>query len=232
VGALEERGIAVAPLRPANVGFTVDWSPFFRDRFEGEPLKGASFSFGGETARGEAIVSRGGIEGGAIYALSAPLRDALAAGPATLVLDLRPDLDLDALTQKLAAARKGQSTSTFLRKAAGLAPVGIALLREHGRTALPADPGQLAGLIKAVAIPLTGVRPIERAISTAGGVALGELDDNLMLRRLPGVFAAGEMLDWEAPTGGYLLQAAFATGVAAAKGVLSHLGREPSPVSH
>ncbi|HST94206.1 MAG TPA: NAD(P)/FAD-dependent oxidoreductase, partial [Microvirga sp.] len=127
-----------------------------------------------------------------------------------------------ALTARLRSPRKGRSASTFLRKAAGLPPVGVALLRE-ACPALPTDPDALARLIKAVPVVLKGIRPIERAISTAGGVSLGEVDNHLMLRRRPGTFVAGEMLDWEAPTGGYLLQAAFATGVAAAKGVLSYL---------
>lgn len=221
---LEGRGITVSPLRPANMGFTVPWSELIRSRFEGEPLKRIALSFGGKTVRGEAVITAEGIEGGVVYALSAPLREAMAReGRATLHLDLRPDLSLDILTARLSAPRKGQSASTFLRKAAGLTPLGIALLREKS-PALPMEPIALAGLIKAAPLTLTGAKSLERAISTAGGIPFAELDEGLMLRRLPGVFAAGEMLDWEAPTGGYLLQATFATGVAAAKAVARRLG--------
>jgi len=222
-GLLAERGIAIAPLRPANMGFTIAWSDVIRDRFEGEPLKRIALTFGNETVRGEAIVTKDGIEGGAVYALSGRMRDAIKRdGSATLLLDLRPDLSIDALVKRLKVPRKGQSASTFLRKAGGLPPVGVALLREAAPM-LPAEPEELAGLIKAVPLILTGTKTLDRAISTAGGVSFAEVDEHLMLRRMPGVFVAGEMLDWEAPTGGYLLQATFATGVAAAKGVLAHL---------
>ena len=220
-GLLSRRGVAVSPLRPANMGFTLSWSEIMRQRFEGEPLKRIALTFEGRIVKGEAVVTADGIEGGAVYALSAPLRDAVArTGSATLNLDLRPDLSLDALAKRLSAPRKGQSASTFLRKSAGLSPVGIALLRE-APPSLPSEPDALARLIKAVSLTLTGTKSLERAISTAGGVPFTELDDHLMLRRMPGVFVAGEMLDWEAPTGGYLLQATFATGIAAAKGVLA-----------
>jgi uncharacterized flavoprotein (TIGR03862 family) len=233
VDLLAQRGIAVTPLRPANVGFTIGWSDHFRSRFEGEPLKGIALTFADRTVRGEAILTRDGIEGGAVYALSAELRDAVERdGSATLLVDLRPDLPIEILAKRLGAPRGSQSTSNFLRKAAGLPPVGIALVREGHRMALSSDPDVLAGSIKAVQLVLTGIKPIERAISTAGGIALQELDSHLMLRRLPGVFAAGEMLDWEAPTGGYLLQAAFATGVTAARGVLAYLGQGSPSVSH
>ena len=222
VDLLARRGIAVRRLRPANMGFTLPWSPFMR-RHEGEPLKRIALTFEGTTARGEAIVTADGIEGGAVYALSGPLRDAIERdGRATLHIDLRPDLSHEILLQKLAAPRKGQSASTFLRKSAGLSPVGIALLREAS-PALPADPDALARLVKAVPLTLTGTKSLDRAISSAGGVPLGEVDEHLMLRRMPGVYVAGEMLDWEAPTGGYLLQATFATGIAAARGVLARL---------
>ncbi|WP_134499343.1 NAD(P)/FAD-dependent oxidoreductase [Microvirga pakistanensis] len=220
-GILEGKGIPVAPLRPANMGFTLSWSEVMRSRFEGEPLKRIALSFEGVTVRGEAIVTADGLEGGAVYALSGRLREAIAReGRATVRLDLRPDLPLEALTQRLSAPRKGQSASTFLRKAAGLSPVGIALLRES-TPRLPDAPEALARLIKAVPLTLTGTKSLERAISTAGGIPFAEVDEHLMLRRLPGVFVAGEMLDWEAPTGGYLLQATFATGLAAARGVLA-----------
>ncbi len=220
---LAERGIPVSPLRPANMGFTLPWSEVIRSRFEGEPLKRIALTFEGVTVRGEAVVTADGIEGGAVYALSARLRDAIQRqGSATLHVDLRPDLSAEALTKRLSAPRKGQSASTFLRKTAGLSPLGIALLRESA-PALPPEPDALARLIKAVPLSLTGTKSLERAISTAGGVPFGETDGHLMLRRMPGVFVAGEMLDWEAPTGGYLLQATFATGIAAARGALAFL---------
>ncbi|WP_404288914.1 NAD(P)/FAD-dependent oxidoreductase [Microvirga sp. RSM25] len=223
VELLSRQGIAVSPLRPANVGFILPWSHVMRSRFEGEPLKRVALTFEGRTVRGEAIVTADGIEGGAVYALSARLRDAIErTGGATLHLDLRPDLSEEALVKRLGAPRKGQSASTFLRKAGGLSPVAIALLREASPS-LPPEPGALARLIKAVPLTLTGTKSLDRAISTAGGVPFGEVDEHLMLRRMPGVFVAGEMLDWEAPTGGYLLQATFATGLAAARGVLARL---------
>ncbi|WP_243369487.1 NAD(P)/FAD-dependent oxidoreductase [Microvirga solisilvae] len=222
-GLLADKGIAIAPLRPANMGFTLPWSEVMRGRFEGEPLKRIALTFEGRTVKGEAIVTADGIEGGAVYALSGPLRNAIERhGHATLHVDLRPDLSPEALEKRLSAPRKGQSTSTFLRKAAGLTPLGIALMRESAPQ-LPLEPGPLARLIKAVPLRLTGTKPLDRAISTAGGIPFTELDGNLMLKRLASVFAAGEMLDWEAPTGGYLLQATFATGLAAARGVLSLL---------
>ncbi|MGH6964414.1 MAG: NAD(P)/FAD-dependent oxidoreductase [Phenylobacterium sp.] len=217
--------VAVTPLRPANVGFDVAWSEVFRDRFHGQPLKNIGVSFDGQTARGDAMITREGVEGGAVYALSAVLRDGIAAtGSATLEIDLRPDQSVGQLTARLAVPRGGQSMTNYLRKAAHLSPVEINLLREAHGVELALTAGGLARAIKAAPIKLTGVRPIARAISTAGGVAFSEVDEDLMLRARPGVFVAGEMLDWEAPTGGYLLQASFATGVAAARGALRRLG--------
>lgn len=207
-------GVALAPFRPANAGFLHEWSPFLRDRFAGEPLKRVALTFGGETVRGEAVVTAAGVEGGVFYALSRPLRDAIEQdGVAVPLLDLRPDLSLSGLQQRLAG--RGQSRSNALRKA-GLAPVAAALVRELGA-------GPLAESVKALPLPLTGVQGLDRAISTAGGVRLGEVDDSLMLCRRPGVFVAGEMLDWDAPTGGYLLQGAFSTGRLAAEGALRWL---------
>jgi hypothetical protein len=215
--------IAVTPLRPANCGFTVAWSAIFRSRFEGTPLKRIALSFGGASVRGEAMITADGIEGGAVYALSAPLRDAIeGGGPVVARLDLRPDLSLAAVAGRLDAPRRADSLATFLRKRAGLAPVAIGLVQEALHAGAPGE--ALADLIKALPLTLLAPRPIERAISTAGGVALDELDANFMLHRRPGVFAAGEMLDWEAPTGGYLLQGALATGAAAGRGVLAWLG--------
>ncbi|GIQ76660.1 TIGR03862 family flavoprotein [Bradyrhizobium sp. RD5-C2] len=223
------KGIAVAPMRPANSGFTVAWSDVFRDRFEGQPLKGIALTIGPHTVRGEAVVTRTGIEGGAIYALSAELREAvLGIGQATLTIALRPDLDAAALTTRLSGTRGKQSLANFLRKAAQLSPVGIGLMQEaaiaSGRPLASFSPAELAQLINAIPVQLTGIAQIDRAISSAGGIVFSELDAHFMLRRLPGVFAAGEMLDWEAPTGGYLLQASFATGAAAGKGALRYVG--------
>jgi uncharacterized flavoprotein (TIGR03862 family) len=228
VKALAAKGVAISPLRPANSGFTVAWSDVFRDRFEGQPLKGVALTLGSHTVRGEAIVTRTGVEGGAIYALSAELREAIEEfGEATLSVALRPDMN--DLTTRLSAPRGKQSLSNFLRKAAQLSPVGIGLLQEaaigSGTSLSSLSPQRLAELINAVPIKLNGVAPIARAISTAGGLSFDELDADFMIRGLPGVFAAGEMLDWEAPTGGYLLQASFATGAAAGSGALKWLGR-------
>jgi uncharacterized flavoprotein (TIGR03862 family) len=229
VDPLSAAGVVIAPLRPANCGFIVGWSDIFRARFAGQPLKRIELSFGDHKMRGEAMVAASGLEGGGIYALSAPLREAIAAsGEATLSIDLRPDITSAELEQRLAAPRAKQSLSTFLRKAANLSPAAIGLLQEvtisSGERLSDKPPAALAALIKAVPLRLTGVASVARAISTAGGVAFDELDENFMLRRRPGVFVAGEMLDWEAPTGGYLLQASFATGVAAGRGVLEWLG--------
>jgi uncharacterized flavoprotein (TIGR03862 family) len=226
-GILVARGVQISPLRPANSGFTVAWSDIFRDRFEGQPLKGVALTSGAHTVRGEAVITRTGIEGGAVYALSAELRDAIETGRATLHVALRPDLDSTELIAKLSAPKGKQSLSNFLRKSVSLSPVAIGLLQEaaiaSGTPLASLSPPDLAGLVNAVPIELTGIAPIARAISTAGGVAFSELDADFMIRRLPGVFAAGEMLDWEAPTGGYLLQASFATGAAAGRGALKYL---------
>ncbi|HVI28023.1 TIGR03862 family flavoprotein [Hansschlegelia sp.] len=219
---LMAEGVEAAPLRPANCGFRVDWSEHFANRFAGEPIKRAALTFAGRRARGEAVVTRDGVEGGLIYAVSAELRDATDRdGSARPLLDLRPDLPQDELARRLAAPRGARSWSTHLRKAAALPPVAVALLREMGP--LPQDAAELAQRIKN--LPLTLVAPygLDRAISTAGGVRLDQVDDRFMLLRRPGAFVAGEMLDWEAPTGGYLLQACFATGVAAADGLLDWL---------
>jgi uncharacterized flavoprotein (TIGR03862 family) len=228
VEAMAKAGIKVSPLLPANCGFMAGWSDVFSGRFEGQPLKRIEISFAGRTVRGEAIITRSGLEGGAIYALSAPLRAAIAAqGEAAIHIDLRPDIAAADLEQRLRAPRGKQSLATFLRKTLALAPVAVGLLHEAAMASpqrLSAlEPQALAGLIKAVPVRLNGVAPLASAISTAGGIAFEEIDDSFMLRRRPGVFVAGEMLDWEAPTGGYLLQAAFSTGAAAARGALDWL---------
>jgi hypothetical protein len=225
---LTERGVAISPLRAANCGFTVPWSDIFRDRFAGQPLKGIALSFGAHTVRGEAMVTRAGIEGGAVYALSAELREAVASSErASLRIALLPDIGPSDLIARLSAPRGKQSLSNFLRKAAHLSPVAIGLLQEAAMdsgvplSSLP--PASLAERINAVPVELDGTAPIARAISTAGGISFDEVDADFMIRRVPGIFAAGEMLDWEAPTGGYLLQASFATGAAAGRGALNWL---------
>jgi uncharacterized flavoprotein (TIGR03862 family) len=219
-------GAPLAPFRPANGGFAVAWTPLFRERFAGAPLKTIALGFAGRTVRGDAMVAAYGLEGGAVYALGAALRDAVQeAGSAVVHLDLRPDVSAEALAARLERAGEGQSLANRLRKAAGLSPLAAGLLREGFADGPPREPARLAAAIKQVPLTLTGHAPIERAISTAGGVSFAGLDEDLMLRTRPGAFVAGEMLDWEAPTGGYLLQASFATGVAAAKGALRWLGR-------
>src|SRR6185437_2917898 len=225
---LVAKGVQISPLRPANSGFTVAWSDIFRGRFEGQPLKGVALTFGAHSVRGEAMITRSGIEGGAVYALSGQLRDAvLDKGQAILHIALRPDLDMSELVARFSAPRAKQSFSNWLRKAAHLSPVAIGLLQEaavmSGVSLSSLSPEDLAKRVNAVVVELNGMAPIARAISTAGGIAFDELDGNFMIRRLPGTFAAGEMLDWEAPTGGYLLQACFATGAAAGRGVLEWL---------
>ena len=230
VGILATKGVAVAMLKPANCGFIIDWSDHFRHRFAGQPLKGVRLAFKGHSIRGEAVITSTGIEGGAIYALSAELRDAvLREGQATLMAALRPDLAEEQLIAKLSAPRGKQSLANFLRKAAGLSPVEISLLqevaRDSGAPLTAMSPFDLAGLINGIPIRLTGTAPIARAISSAGGIVFDELNSDYMIHKLPGVFAAGEMLDWEAPTGGYLLQASFATGAAAGRGAVKWLQR-------
>jgi uncharacterized flavoprotein (TIGR03862 family) len=236
VDGLTAARIAIAPLKPANCGFAAScgsaasWSEMFSTRFAGHPLKRIALTFGDQKARGEALITQAGLEGGAVYALSGPLRDAIAAsGEALLHIDLLPDIARDDLEQRLAAPRRKQSFSTFLRKVASLSPAAIALLHEaalHSLARLSAmPPGMLALFIKALPVRLTATAPVAGAISTAGGVAFDAIDGHFMLRRRPGVFLAGEMLDWEAPTGGYLLQACFSTGAAAGRGALEWLDR-------
>jgi len=230
VAPLRAAGVTIAPLTPSNCGFLVPWSPMFRSRFEGQPLKRIALIFGGVSVRGEAVITASGLEGGAVYALSAPLREAIASsGEAILRIDLLPDIQGTDLEKRLGRPRGKQSLATFLRKAASLSPAAIGLLQEAalslpGRAAA-LSPGALAELIKAVPVRLIGTAPIETAISTAGGIAWDEVDEHLMVRRRPSVFVAGEMLDWEAPTGGYLLQACFSTGVLAGRGALRWLER-------
>ena len=217
VEVLRKSGVPVAPLVPANCGVMIPWSEHVATRFAGEPLKRIALSSGGKSARGEAIITRLGLEGGVVYALSSLIRDTVTQeGIAHLSLDLRPDMAVAELTQRLSAPRGKQSAANFLRKAISLTPAAIALLREPGP--LPADLAALAARIKKLPLTATGSSGLERAISTAGGVTFDALDEHYMVRAHPGVFAAGEMIDWDAPTGGYLLQATLATAVAAAAG--------------
>ena len=223
-----EARIEVSPLKPSNCGFAADFSDLFLERFAGHPIKGAAFGFGGRTVRGEAIVTKTGLEGGAIYALSPLLRDAIERdGRALLTIDLRPGVSTEHLEAALSRPRGKQSLSNALRKAAKLEPAAIGLLHEtarrEGKPLAAATPEELAARIKDVPVPLVAPALVERAISTAGGVAFNELDEHFMLLKKPGAFIAGEMLDWEAPTGGYLLQGCFSTGVAAAQGALAWL---------
>lgn len=224
VSVLRDAGVDVTTLVAANCGYLVDWSPTWSERSAGLPLKNVSGTVADHTARGEAMITATGIEGGIIYALGAAIRDEFGrTGECAVVVDLHPDLEQSEVLSRLATRRPKDSFSNWLRRSLGLAPVAIGLLREVTATHLPNDAERVAALVKALPIRLVGPMPIERAISTAGGVSFGELDDSFMLRRLPGVFVAGEMLDWDAPTGGYLLQASFSTGVAAARGALAWL---------
>lgn len=224
VAVLAARGVAVSPLTAANCGVRIAWTQLFHDKHAGEPLKRIALSVSGQSVRGEAVVTQHGLEGGAVYQLVPAIRTQLAEhGACALTIDLRPDMTAAELTSRLGAPIGKQTLSNHLRKAAGLPPVAISLLREASGKTLPANMGVLAQLIKGVPLKITGLEPINRAISSAGGIAWDELDTGFMIKRLPGLFAAGEMLDWEAPTGGYLLQACFSTGVAAAKGVLAYL---------
>lgn len=230
VSLLQAAGIPVVRLQQSNCGVRVDWSPLLLERHAGAPLKRIAISVGGTTVRGEAIVTASGLEGGAVYALSAALRRAFEdASRAVVTIDLRPDVPVEMLAAALSRPRGKQSLASILRKAAQLSPAAIALLNEQAhrvRRPLGAlEPSELAGLIKALPIEATGLASIERAISTAGGVAWDALDPNLMLSARPGTFVAGEMLDWDAPTGGYLLQACLATGRAAGLGAAAWLAK-------
>jgi uncharacterized flavoprotein (TIGR03862 family) len=221
---LAERGVALAPFKPANCGFDVNWSEHFRQKFDGQPLKSVAICFKDVRKQGEFIVTPNGVEGSLIYAFSAPLRDEIeSTGRAIFYLDLTPDWTQEHLAARLSQPRGSRSVSSHLEKAVGIKGVKTGLLWEFVPRADFADPQKLAAAIKALPIPLVAPRPIHEAISTAGGVPFEALDERLMLRTLPGVFCAGEMLDWEAPTGGYLITACFSTGRAAGLGVLEWL---------
>lgn len=219
---MAQQAIGTRPLRAANVGFGVAWSEVMKSRFAGHPLKNVGLSHQGRHVHGEAMVAAYGLEGGAIYALSAQIRDAIVEHGATqLLVDLRPDMTTDDLVRRLSKPRGKNSLSNHLRKTLGLDGAAMALMREAGP--LPDTAQDLAALIKSVPVRLDSVQGIDRAISTAGGIKLDQVDKNLMLKAMPGVFVCGEMLDWEAPTGGYLLQACFASGAHVAVGIENYL---------
>jgi len=219
---LRDRGVGMAPFRPANMGFRLDWSAAMQARFAGQPLKNIRLTFGPHSRSGELMITRDGIEGGAVYALSAALRDALTqATPVTLTLDLRPDLSESRIADKLARRPARQSLSNRLRKALNFTPLHVALLRECG------DMDVLPQSIKALPLHLTGPQSLDRAISSAGGIGFDSLNDGLELKALPRTYAIGEMLDWEAPTGGYLLQACFSSAVHTARHIIQSLSDRP-----
>ncbi len=228
---LAARGIEVMPLQPANCGFEVSWSAYFRNQFAGQPIKAVGMHFESEQYRclsrqGELMVTEYGLEGGLIYAMSAPLRNRITEdGSALIYLDLLPDRELSLVVARLSVPRGKHSLSNFLRKRLNIDGVKVALLREVLSSGDMNNPRLLAAALKALPIKLTATRPIAEAISSAGGVSFAELDQHLMLRKLPGVFCCGEMLDWEAPTGGYLLTACFATGLRAGLGARDWLNR-------
>jgi len=229
VPRLRERGVTISPLEPSNCGFDVAWSDRFRARFAGQPVKPVVASYADDHGvvhrrQGEFVVTAHGVEGGLVYSLSAPLRDAIRAhGSVVLTLDLAPGRDAARLAAELARPRGSRSIASHIQSRTGVKGVKTGLLREIVPPQDFADPGRLATAMKALPLTLLRPRPLEEAISTAGGVAFEALDEKLMLRAVPGVFCAGEMLDWDAPTGGYLLTACLATGRAAGRGVLSWL---------
>nr|WP_274519526.1 TIGR03862 family flavoprotein [Nitrospira moscoviensis] len=229
VPILAGRGVPIAPLLPANCGFDVRWTDHFRMKFAGQPVKSVGVivkTVSGEVLRrrGEFVVTEHGLEGGVIYAVSAHLRDAvMSTGCATIWLDLSPDRDVTRLIADLSQPRGKRTLATHLERRAGIAGVKAGLLREAVPKEAFLHPEQLAAAIKSLPISVVSPRPVDEAISTAGGISFAALDDRLMIRALPGVFCAGEMLDWEAPTGGYLLTACFATGRAAGAGAVAWL---------
>ncbi|HUE97903.1 MAG TPA: TIGR03862 family flavoprotein [Anaerolineales bacterium] len=227
VNWLKESGVEVEPLRPSNCGFDVDWTLHFREKFEGQPIKSVVLSFGSFRQQGEFIVTKEGVEGSLVYAASALLRDEIdARGSTVMTLDLAPDRSPEWLLQRLSKPRGSRTMASHLEKTVGIKGVKAGLLREFVSKedfASEASAERLAHFIKNLPIPLIATRPLDEAISSAGGVTFESLDEDLMLRSIPGVFCAGEMLDWEAPTGGYLLTACFASGYTAGNGVLKWL---------
>jgi uncharacterized flavoprotein (TIGR03862 family) len=225
VGLLRQAGVKVETLKPSNCGFDVKWSEYFRERFNGQPLKSIILSFKDSfRQQGEFIVTRTGVEGSLIYAASALLRDEIEArGKATIQLDLVPNFSLEQVNEKFARPRGSKSLASHLERTVGIKGLKAGLLREFVPKKYLSDTALVAKAIKGLSVPLAAPRPLDEAISSAGGVPFEELNEQLMLRKMPGVFCAGEMLDWEAPTGGYLLTACFASGRAAGFGVLNWL---------
>ena len=224
VDMFRRAGVAVNELRPANGGVRIQWTQHFADRFEGVPLKNVAVSVCGTSIRGDAMITGDGLEGGPIYSHSGGIREALDRdGRCVVDVDLQPDLTADQLIDRLGKRRAKDSTATFLHRTIGLKPASASLLRESTGNHIPTDHSDLAALVKSVPLVIEETMGIARAISSAGGISLSEVDESFMLQRLPGTFVAGEMLDWEAPTGGYLLQACFSTGKAAARGALAWL---------
>ncbi|MGU9807756.1 MULTISPECIES: TIGR03862 family flavoprotein [unclassified Pseudomonas] len=226
---LEQRGVGLAPLQPSNCGFEVPaWSDLMVSKFAGAPLKNIAIGLNDDVPRlGECVITATGIEGSLIYALSAPIREAINQhGSATIHLDLLPGRPVDKIQQALSKPRGSRSMAKHLHSQLGIDGVKAALLREQTPADCFADPARLAQAIKALPITLVKPRPLDEAISSAGGVTFEALDERLMLKQMPGVFCAGEMLDWEAPTGGYLLTACFASGRAAGLGMLEWLQRK------
>lgn len=232
VQILRDAGVKVHDLEAANCGFEVNWSKILTDKYAGEPLKGVTFKHNKQVVKGEAVITKYGVEGGAIYALSKPLRETLNNHEkAYLQIDFKPKLSEKEIYERLEIVKKGVNLKDHLRKILNLTPLMIALIYEKiKQNNLPLTPSTITKIIHNYDIEITKIRPIDKAISTAGGVDWQELDENLMLKKHKGVFIAGEMLNFDAPTGGYLLQAAFATGVAAAKGVTQFLS--PAAVSN
>ncbi|WBA43362.1 NAD(P)/FAD-dependent oxidoreductase [Hymenobacter canadensis] len=225
VPALQAAGVQCVPFAPANCGAEVAWSEFFRAKVGRTPLKNIALRCGGQLARGELLLTEYGVEGTPVYALTPAIREALTLGsPATLLLDLKPDLSDAQLLQKLQKPRAGRSLADFLRQTLRLNTPIPTLLRETAPPEATATPEALAQLLRAVPLPVHALRPLDEAISTAGGVAWDDVDERLMLRRRPGTYVAGEMLDWEAPTGGYLLQGCFSTGAWVARSIAMRIG--------
>jgi uncharacterized flavoprotein (TIGR03862 family) len=223
---LEAYGIPISPLRPANCGFDVAWTDHFQTKFNGAPLKAVTVTFKDVCKQGEFIVTKDGVEGSLIYALSAPIRDEIEqSGQAVIRLDLAPDWSTEKLVERLSLPRGSRSMGSHLQKTVSISGVKAGLLWEFVAREDFQSPEKLAAAIKSLPIPLLRPRPLAEAISSAGGVRFEALDETLMLKALPGIFCAGEMLDWEAPTGGYLLTGCFATAHRAADGILGYLNR-------
>ena len=224
VSMLKQAGAEVEPFRPSNCGFDVEWSPHFKDKYDGHPVKSVVLSFSEFRQQGEFIITKEGVEGGLIYAASAMMRDEIYAnGVAVMHLDLKPDRTLEWLKEKLSRPQGKRSMASYLEKTLGIKGVKTGLLREFVPKEDFTNAERLADFIKALPVPLIAPHPLDEAISSAGGVTFESLDEGLMLKAMPGVFCAGEMLDWEAPTGGYLLTACFASGYATGNGVLHWL---------